>query len=262
MKDNKSSKMNLTGKIIIVTGASSGIGANAALHLSKLEASVAIVGRNVERLNTVANQIQQISASEPLAIVADVTKDYDRIVNETITKFGRLDVLVNVAGVGYESDEPLGTLEIHDKTFDTNVRAVLALTKAAIPYLEKTNGNVINVSSIGGQIALPKGLAYAMSKAALDHFTRNAAIELAPKGIRVNSVNPGITDTPLLDSYYKVDAEAKRQILEECKKTYPIGRIANVEDISNAIAFLANDSSSFITGHLLVVDGGKHLVKF
>lgn len=252
--------MSLSGKVILVTGASSGIGADAAIHLSKLGANVAIVGRDSGKLHGVAQQIIQAGSPEPLEIVADVTKDTDKIINSTIQKFGKLDVLVNNAGIAKFSQEPLGTLEIYDSIMDTNVRSVLALTKAAVSHLEKTKGNIINVSSIAGSIVIPTGTAYAMSKAALDHFTRNAAIELAPKGIRVNAVNPGAIDTPIL-TRSGLDEEGRKQFLERCKTTYPVGRAGIVEDTSNAIAFLAQDASNFITGHLLTVDGGKHLVK-
>lgn len=252
--------MSLSGKVILVTGASSGIGADAAIHLSKLGANVAIVGRDAAKLHAVAQQIIQAGSPQPLEIVADVTKDTDKIINNTIQKFGKLDVLVNNAGIAKFSQEPLGTLEIYDSIMDTNVRSVLALTKIAVPHLEKTKGNIINISSIAGSIVIPTGTAYAMSKAALDHFTRNAAIELAPKGIRVNAVNPGAVDTPIFTSI-GMDEEGRRQFLENCKTSYPVGRAGIVDDVSNAIAFLAQDASNFITGHLLTVDGGKHLVK-
>lgn len=252
--------MSLSGKVILVTGASSGIGADAAIHLSKLGANVAIVGRDAAKLHNVAEQIIAAGSPEPLEIVADVTKDTDTIINNTIQKFGKLDVLVNNAGIARFASETLGTLDIYDSIMNTNVRSVLALTKAAVPHLEQTKGNVINVSSIAGSIVIPGGVAYAMSKAALDHFTQNAAVELAPKGIRVNAINPGAVDTPIFSSI-GLDEEARQKFLEGCKTSYPAGRAGIVEDTSNAIAFLAQDASNFITGHLLFVDGGKHLVK-
>lgn len=252
--------MSLLGKVVLVTGASSGIGANAAIHLSKLGANVAIVGRDSAKLHGVAEQIIAAGSPEPLEIVADVNEDTDEIITKTIQKFGKLDVLVNNAGIARFAKELLGTLEIYDSIMNTNVRSVLALTKAAVPHLEKTKGNVINVSSIAGTNVIPGGVAYTMSKAALDHFTRNAAVDLAPKGIRVNAIKPGAVDTPIFGTV-GLDDEAKQKFLEGCKTSYPAGRAGVVGDTSNAIAFLAQDASSFITGHLLMVDGGKHLVK-
>lgn len=252
--------MNFTDKVALITGAGSGIGADVAIRLSKLGASVSLVGRNVANLETVALRIRAAGAPEPLVIAADVTADTDRIINETIAKFGRLDVLVNNAGRMEFSAELLGTLDIFDSMFDTNVRSVLALTKAAAPHLEQTKGNVVNVSSIAALKATRKATAYAMSKAALDHFTRCAAVELAPKGIRVNSTSPGATETALFENG-GLDAMLAEDLRQQCRDSYPFGRICSVEDISKAIAFLASDEASFITGHILLVDGGKLLVK-
>lgn len=248
--------MSFANKVILITGASSGIGADAAVHLAKQGASVAIVGRNADRLNGVAQQVRE-TGSQVLPIVADVSVDAARIINETIDRFGRLDVLVNNAGILEFSAETLGTLDVYDRVMATNVRAVLELTKLAVPHLEKTKGNVVNVSSIAAYEIVVGAVAYAMSKAAVDHFTRCAAIELGKKSIRVNSVNPGAIVTGLFERN-GMDAAAMERFAEECKTTYPVGRIGQVTDTSNAIAFLANEAASFITGHILIVDGGKH----
>lgn len=251
--------MSFAGKVILITGGSSGIGADAAIHLSKLGAAIAIVGRNAQRLNDVAKTIRETGSADPLEIVADVTTDAERIIHETISKFGKLDVLINNAGIFILCNEALGTLDAYDQIMNTNVRSVLALTKLAVPHLERTKGNVVNISSIAAVEIVPDGIAYAMSKAALDHFTRNAAVELAANGIRVNSVNPGAIVTPIFESVGLGKEEAAK-FIEHCNATYPVGRVGNVSDTSNAIAFLAHDTASFITGHILIVDGGKHFV--
>lgn len=253
--------MSFEGKVVLITGASSGIGAGAAIHLSRLGASVAIVGRDAEKLNHVTQQIHEAGSPEPLEIIADLTTDAERIICETIDRFGKLDVLVNNAGILINSGEILDNLEVFDRTMNVNVRSVLQLTKLALPYLEESKGNIVNTSSILGSVAFPSGIAYAMSKAAIDHFTRCAALDLASKGIRVNAVCPGIVITPLFETM-GMDAEAREQLFETSKETYPLGRVGNVDDISNSIAFLANDAASHITGILLTVDGGKHLVKY
>lgn len=182
--------MSFKGKVILITGASSGIGADAARHLAQLGAKVAIVGRNEARLNEVVNQMKKSNCTDLLPVVADVTKDAERIVNETIKKFGQLDVLVNNAGFGIMDSVTDVKLSEFDRLFDTNVRAVINLTKLCVPYLEKTKGNVVNVSSCAGLKPLPHLMSYCMSKAAIDSFTKCTAIDLAPKGIRVNSINP------------------------------------------------------------------------
>lgn len=253
-------EMNFVGKSILITGGSSGIGADAAIHLAKCGASIAIIGRDATKLNTVANTIRQAGSGDPLEIVADVTRDAERIVNETIQKFGKLDVLVNNAGIGFINAEPLGTLDEFDRVMNTNVRSIIQLTKLAVPHLEVTKGNVVNVSSISGSSAAAGCMAYSLSKAALNHFTRCAAVELAPKGIRVNAVLPGLVVTPI-HATAGLSTERIEQLYEKSRREYPVGRIGVVEDTSSAIAFLASDAAaSFLTGHLLYVDGGKSLV--
>lgn len=252
--------MNFTGEVFLITGASSGIGADAAIHLSKLGASVAIVGRDAFKLNIVAQKIHEAGSSEPLQIVADVTTDAARIIKETIQKYQKLDVLVNGVGIAIKSGETLDNLDVFDRVMNTNVRSILELTKLAVPYLEVSKGNVINVSSVDGSIVVPHGVVYPMSKACLDHFTRCAAVELAPKGIRVNSINPAGVMAPIFETA-QLDTDAIATHMEQWKITYPAGRPGSVHDTSNAIAFLASKSADFITGHLLFVDGGKHLIK-
>lgn len=132
--------MNFNGKVVLITGASSGIGAGAACHLAKLGAKVSIVARNEKRLREVASEIEQTTTSVPLVIVADVTKDAERIVNETIKHFERLDVLVNNAGFSIRDSVAEADLSEFDRVFDTNVRAVINLTKLCVPHLEKTKG--------------------------------------------------------------------------------------------------------------------------
>lgn len=140
--------MNFSGKVALITGGSSGIGADAACHLAKLGASVAIVGRNEKRLNEVAEKIvKNGSSSKPLQIAANVTKDAERIINETIKQFGRLDILVNSAGIfGSDSVDKFDANEF-DRMMNINVKSVIALTHLAVPYLEKTKGKIKIVSS-------------------------------------------------------------------------------------------------------------------
>lgn len=248
--------MNFDGKVVLVTGASSGIGADAARQFAKLGANVAIVGRNEERLNEVAEQIKQSGAAASLSIVADVTKDSERIVNETIKHFGKLNVLVNNAGIAGQDSVDVANLSEFDRILDTNVRSVITLTKLCVPHLEKTKGNVVNVSSVAGLKPIPSVMSYCMSKAALDQFTKCSALDLAPKGIRVNSVNPAMIRTPIFEKF-GATSEQIQQALDGAKSRYPLGRVGEVSDTSASIAFLADEkSASFLTGILLPVDGG------
>lgn len=248
--------MSFKDKIVLITGGSSGIGADAAIHLSKLGASVAIVGRNGTKLQGVAQQIIAAGSPVPLEIVADVNVDAEKIINATIEKFGKLDVLVNNAGIIEYGTVETCSLESFDRIMNTNVRSVFQLTQLAIPHLEKTKGNIVNISSLFGIRSFTNILAYCISKSALDQFTKCVALELAPKGIRVNAVNPGAIVTPIFKTM-GFDEKALQGYVENAKTSYPIGRIGEVEDTSAAIAFLAGESASFITGHLLSVDGGK-----
>ncbi|KAG4068817.1 hypothetical protein HA402_004965 [Bradysia odoriphaga] len=246
--------MSFTGQVVIVTGGSSGIGADAARHLADLGASVAIIGRNEQRLNAVAEQIIQAGSPKPLQIVADITKDAEGIINETIKHFGRLDVLVNNAGI-VNSDSVIGfDVDNFDRILNTNLRSAMILTSLAVPHLEKTNGNVVNISSVAGIKALGMYTSYCISKAGLDQFTKCAAITLGPKGIRVNSVNAGLVRTPIFNTIGVTDADVEK-FFEDRSKDYLVGRVGEVSDTSSAIAYLA--SAPFITGILLPVDGGS-----
>lgn len=248
--------MSFNGKVILITGASSGIGADAARHFTKLGAKLSITDINEKRLSEVAEELRKSGTSYPLAIVADVTKEAERIINETIKHFQQLDVLINNAGV-VVMDNVIGVnMSEFDRVFDVNVRSAITLTKLCVPHLEKTAGNVVNVSSVGGLKAKVDSMTYCMSKAALDQFTKCSALDLASRGIRVNSINPAAIRTRLYESYGS-DQDQYEKRLQERESRYPLGRVGNVADTSAAIAYLAdNSAASFITGVLLPVDGG------
>lgn len=183
-ENEKVPKMSFTGKSVIVTGASSGIGAATALLFAEKGACVVIIGRNETKLNAVAGKLPKNAKS--LILKADVTTDAKKIINETVSKFGRIDVLVNNAGFAkYGSLTDGNFLEAYDTVMATNVRAVAELTMLALPHLTETKGNIINISSIASMSVPSDGrfLSYSVSKAALDHFTRGAALEFAPKGM-------------------------------------------------------------------------------
>lgn len=245
--------MSFNGKVVLVTGASSGIGADAARHLAKLGAKVSIVGRNEQRLKLVAEQITKAGSPPPLPIVADVTKDAERIINDTVKHFGKLDVLVNNAGI-FGMDSVLDfDVNFFDSIINTNLKSAIILTKLAVPHLEKTKGNVVNISSVAGLRGFDVYTTYCISKAGLDQFTKCAALVLGKKGIRVNSVNPAMIRTPIFASLGVNDSNQDK-FFEEHKSDYLVGRIGEVSDTSAAIAYLA--SETFINGVLLPVDGG------
>lgn len=213
--------MNFNGKVILVTGASSGIGAEIARHLASLGGRIALVGRNTERLSTVSLQItEKHGEKSALSIVADVMTDTELIITKTIEYFDQLDVLVNNAGVGGNDSVETFTETEFDRVFDTNVRGVIKLTQLAVPYLQLTHGNVVNISSVAGLRPIKNVLSYCISKAALDQFTRCTALDLAEKRIRVNSINPAVVKTPIFQTV-GLSEERTEEVFEMFARRYP-----------------------------------------
>ena len=245
------------GKVVLVTGASSGIGAQAALHFSNAGGSVVLVGRNEEKLQEV---LGKCASGDHLVVVADLRepKLVEQVVEITIAKFGRLDVLVNNAGAGRYGTIHEFSMEDFDWIMNLNLRSVVQLTKLAVPHLIKTKGNIVNVSSVAGLNAYAGVNTYCMSKAALDQFTKCCALELAPSGVRVNSVNPAVIVTEFHKALGMSEADYQ-QYLASCGNTYPLRRAGKAEEVADAILFLAKESSSFLTGVLFPVSGGKHI---
>lgn len=251
--------MSFQSKIVLITGASSGIGAATALHFSKLGAKLAITGRNLNNLQKVANQCETIGSLKPFIVTGDLTNEGDtkRILESTISHYNRLDVLVNNAGILETGSIESTSLDQYDRIMNANVKSIYHLTMLAVPHLIKTKGNIVNVSSVNGVRSFPNILSYCMSKAALDQFTKCVALELAPKGVRVNSVNPGVIVTNILKRN-GMSEEDYAIFLERTKVTHALGRPGTPEEVAKAIVFLASDDASFSTGDLLLVDGGRH----
>lgn len=248
--------MSFSGKVVLITGASSGIGRATAYRLAKQGALLTLSGRNVENLQAVA---EEIGIDKAFIASGDITKETDTIdiLNKTIDKFGKLDVLINNAGILETGTIETTSLGQYDRIMNTNVRSMYHLTSLAVPHLIKTKGNIVNVSSVNGIRSFPGVLAYCISKTAVDQFTRCVALELAPKNVRCNSVNPGVTITNL-HRRGGMDVDAYAKFLEHSKTTHAMGRPGEATEIADAISFLASDAASFITGANLPVDGGRH----
>lgn len=182
--------MSFVGKVALITGASSGIGAATAVRLAKQGASLALAGRNVASLTELAKKLDD---KKHLIVAGDVTNEADtvEIVNKTIERYGKLNVLVNSAGIIATGTIETTTLEQYDHVMNTNVRSIYHLAMLTVPHLIQTQGSIVNVSSVNGIRSFPGVLAYNLSKAAVDQLTRCVALELAAKSVRVNSVNPG-----------------------------------------------------------------------
>lgn len=248
----------MQGKICLITGASSGIGRAAALLFAERGAKVIAVGRNEKELKSLRDE-SNAAAEEAIKIqLADVLEltQVEKVISETIASFGQIDVLVNAAGIIMNGSIENTTLDDWDKMTNINLRAVFYLTQKCVPHLEKTEGNIVNVSSVAGSRAFPNLLAYCVSKAAIDQLTRCAALELAPKRIRVNAVNPGVVVTSL----HKRGGMAEEDyaaFLERSKTTHPIGRVGTPEEVAELIYYLASDKASWITGVTYEIDGGR-----
>ena len=253
------SEQQFAGKVVVVTGASSGIGRTALLGFARGGASVVAVGRDASALGGVIAEAAQAGAPAH-AVAADVTgaDSPDRVVHEAVERFGGIDVLVNAAGVIASAAIDATSDELWDRLMDINARAPFRLMRAAFPQLKARKGNVVNVSSVNGLRSFPGVTAYCVSKAAVDHLTRCSALDWAPHGVRVNAVNPGVTVTNL-HRRGGMDEARYAEFLERSRTTHPLGRPGNPRDIAEMILFLASDRAEWITGETIAVDGGRHL---
>src|SRR5436853_875729 len=244
-------------RVVIITGATSGIGRAVALRFAKASARVVAIGRNRSALEEVASEIKS-AGGECLTLAADLTNESDGrlVIDAAVNEFGQLDVLVNAAGhisTGSIEDTTLGAW---DAMMNVNLRAVFQLMQTATPHLIKTKGNVVNISSVTGLRSFPGVLAYCVSKAAVDQLTRCAALELAPKGVRVNAVNPGVVVTQI-HRRGGLSEDKYAAFLEHSKTTHPLGRVGTPEEVAELILFLASDRASWITGATYSIDGGR-----
>jgi NAD(P)-dependent dehydrogenase (short-subunit alcohol dehydrogenase family) len=247
----------LEGKVVLVTGATSGIGRATAQLFAEAGASVAAIGRDERALASLTAETDG-KPGELWPVRADVTNEDDvqRALAGTIEKFGRLDVLVNAAGHISNGTIENTALNAWDAMLNVNLRAVFNMMQKAVPHLAETRGNIVNVSSVTGLRAFPGVLAYCVSKAGLDQLTRCAALELAPRGIRVNAVNPGVVVTDI-HRRGGMSEEAYAAFLEHSKATHPVGRVGEAREVAQLILYLASERAAWITGATYSIDGGR-----
>lgn len=249
----------LSGKVALITGAGSGIGRACAIAFAREGARVVLVGRRKLPLDTVA---QEIGGDNVFAIAGDISKkeDIERVVAETVAKCGRLDVLVNNAAKLVGGTAESHSLDEWDETFDTNVRGLWLLSRAALPHMRKAGkGSIINISSVLGLIGAKNRVAYASSKGAVTLMTKAMALDHAHEQIRVNAICPGIVDTELVAQFIHnaPDPEAARK---QRMALHPLGRFGQPEDIACAAVYLASDESAWVTGTAVPIDGGYSAV--
>jgi len=250
--------MDLTGKVAIVTGASSGIGHATALSLANCGAAVAVnyhnneIGAELLRKQIVAN------GGKAVAIQADVTvaSDVESLVKRTVEEFGTVDILVNNAGSLIERLRLLEMSEERwDQVVDLNLKSAFLCCKAvASLMMERKTGAIINLSSIAGRNGGALGsLHYSSAKGGLISFTKGLAKELAPFGVRVNAVSPGVIDTPYHEQF------SSPEMMKNYVNAIPLGRVGNSDDVAKVIAFLASDASGYLVGETIEVNGGMYM---
>lgn len=246
--------MRLEGKVALVTGGNAGIGKATAIALAKEGAKVAIVARRAAEGEQALSEIKK-TGREAIFVRADVTKSEDcqEMVKATVKAFGKLDIAFNNAGIGRAGKF---VADVEEADFDVvmavNVKGAFLSMKYEIPELLKAGGGaIINTSSIGGLIASQGQSAYQTSKHALQGLTKAAALEYAQRGIRVNSICPGPVRTPMVERWFAMPG-----VQEKILGSIPMGRIAEPDEIAQAVVYLASDDARFITGASLVLDGG------
>ncbi len=247
--------MELEGKIAVVTGASSGIGRAITMLFLQQGAEVAGIARGEETLRATAKNEKRF---HPFA--CDLTSEQDRThcIHRIMVQLGGIDILVHAAGIIASGTIETTTLTDWDTMMNINLRAVFHLTQLSLPALIPRKGNVVVVSSVAGMRSFPGVLAYSVSKAAVDQFTRCSALELASKGVRVNAVSPGVVVTRLHRAGGMTE-EQYQAFLDRSTTTHPLGRVGQAEEIADLVFFLASDRASWITGVTYSIDGGRAL---
>jgi len=236
---------DLTNKVVLVTGATGGIGGAIAKQMKSAGATVVVTGRNVDKLNSEFDD-------SFIKIASDLSNDdaADKLINDTITKAGRIDILINNAGITADTLMMRMTDEQFDNVINTNLRATFKLCRAAImPMMKQRFGRIINMASIVGVVGGAGQTNYAASKGGIIAMTKSIATEVASRGITANAIAPGFIKTPMTDV-----------LPEELKKTYlsqiPAGRFGEPIDIANTCVFLASDEASYINGQTIHINGG------
>ena len=241
--------------VVLITGALTGIGRAAALAFSREGSRVVVSGRHEDAGQALAAVLREFGGKAEF-IRADVRREDDvrNLIDQTVARFGLLDAAVNAAGTeGKPGPVTEQTSDSYAATFDTNVLGTLLSMKHELRVmLAQRSGSIVNVSSTYGHAGTPNASVYAASKHSVEGLTTSAALEVAGSGVRVNAVAPGPTETGMLDRFTG-NAARKAGLVS----TVPLGRVGQPDEIANAILFLCSDQASFVSGHVLSVDGGK-----
>ncbi len=241
----------LEGKVAIITGGTRGIGFAIAKKYLESNAKVIIFGSRNETVEKAVKELKSLNDKYEIdGYYPNLTdeQNIENTFNEIESKYGHIDILVNNAGISSRTKIEDYTDEEYEKISNLNIKSVYVCSKTAVKYLKKTKGVILNTSSMVSIYGQPSGVMYPTSKFAVNGMTKSLARELAPLGIRVNAVAPGITNTDMVKNLPK-------EMIEPLIKTIPLGRIGEPEDIANAFLFLGSDMASYISGVILSVDG-------
>lgn len=241
-------------KIAIVTGGASGIGFAIAEKFVKNNIHTIIIGRNQDKLNNAKAKLGALC--EPLAFDLNNLEEIPSFIKQLVKKYSKIDILVNNAGINLKKEFTEVTDEDFEKIMLTNVQSVFTISREVVKsMIQNKSGSIVNISSMASQYGLPKVIAYSASKGAIESMTRAMAVELSPKGIRVNCIAPGFIATDMSAKALNNDPERKNKVLSRT----PMGELGLPSDIGDAALFLANPESSYITGVVLPVDGGNSI---
>ena len=249
----------LAGQVAVVTGGAKGIGLGCARVLGRAGAYIAVVDFDAAACEESVRELSALGITAE-AYLCDVGKaeDVNRMIEGVVNRFGRIDVVINNAGVHDSKSLEDATEADWDRILTNNLKSMYLVVKAALPYLKASKGRIVNMSSMAGVVGQGHAAAYASSKGGIITLSKNLALDLAPYGIRVNCICPGWVETPLVNLWFALqpdEAAARKYIYS----VHPLGRIATSDEVGEAALFLASDASSFITGVVLPVDGGVTL---
>lgn len=252
---------SLKGKVALVTGGGRGIGKFIATGLAEAGADIILTSRKIKNLEATAAELEANQKVKAVAIACDMAKEdtVEAMLKEAVAKFGRIDILVNNAGATWGAPTLDFPLEKWDQLFNVNVRGVWVLTqKVARIMKEQGGGNIINISSVmafrGSIEEAHPAVPYNSTKAAINLLTMNLAVKLAPHKIRVNAIAPGFFHTDMM-AY--IDKPEFKPVRDAIVNEIPLRRVGEIDDMKGVAVFLASDASQFITGHIMVVDGGQ-----
>jgi len=248
--------MKLDRKVALITGGTEGMGYSTARLLLEEGASVVITGRSKEKGAKALRALRKLGPVRFLQGDVSKASDAKRMVEATVKEFGRIDVLFNNAGVYLEKVAEDTSEEEWDRVLDINLKGTFLVTKYAVPHMKKQrSGAIINNSSDAGLVGNRSCPAYCASKGAITIMSKAMALDYAKYGIRVNTINPGCIDTPMLAQEAKASGNT-RKYMQRTREDHPIGRVGTPEEVAHAVLFLASNDSSFVTGAALSIDGG------